>query len=353
MSLPTTARAAILTALNKPLSIDTIELPEQLDVGQVLVKVLYSGICGSQLGEIAGVKGPDKYLPHLLGHEGCGEVLTVGAGVSHVQKGDKVVMHWRPGNGINAKPAMYRWNDQPLNAGLITSFNNYAVVSENRLTAISKTFDNQLAPLLGCAVTTGFGVVLNNAKLQIGESIAVFGAGGIGLNIIQAAAMVSAYPIIAIDTFAGKLDLAKQLGATHLIDTSTSDAKEEIKKILDSELLDVAIDNTGNTHVIESCYQLTHSKGKIILVGVPKHDQDIRIHSLPLHFGKEITGSHGGESQPASDIPRLIKLHRAGKLALKELITDHFKLEDINTAIEKMRNGSIRGRCLIHFEHSC
>ena len=211
--LPTNTKAAILVAQHEPLVIDTIELPKELEVGQVLVELQCSGICGSQLGEIDGVKGADRYLPHLMGHEGSARVLAIGPGAKHVQVGDSVVLHWRPGAGIQADTPRYRWQGKPVNAGWVTTFNRHAVVSENRCTKVPANINPDTAALFGCAVTTGFGVVENNAKLKMGEAVVVFGAGGIGLNIVQAAAMVSAWPIIAVDLFDNRLDLAKQLGA--------------------------------------------------------------------------------------------------------------------------------------------
>ena len=142
------------------------------------------------------------------------------------------------------------------------------------------------ASLFGCAVTTGFGVVQNNAKLKIGESIVVYGAGGIGLNIVQAAAMVSADPIIAVDLFDGKLDLATRLGATHVINASAGNANEEIQRIVGGRGLDVFVDNTGSPAVIQLGYALTKPQGRIVLVGVPRKGNDITIYSLPIHFGK-------------------------------------------------------------------
>ena len=347
MNIPKHMRAAILTELKKPLIIDEVALPRELNYGQVLVRVLYSGICGSQIGEIDGVKGEDRYLPHLMGHEGSGEVLEIGPGVRHVQTGDHVVMHWRKGNGIDAAPPLYTWQGNPLNAGYVTTFNEYAIVSENRLTSIPKDFDLKLAPLFGCAVTTGLGVVTNNAKLKIGESIVVFGAGGIGLNVVQGAAMVSAYPIIAVDLYQNRLDVAEKLGATHLINSKTCDAREKILEIIGKQGADVIVDNTGNTDVIGLAYELTSSQGRTILVDVPRKGNPISIYSLPLHFGKILTGSHGGESDPSIDIPRYIKLHTAGRLQLDDLISDRFNLAEINTAIKKMRSGEIAGRCLV------
>ena len=185
--------AAILVEQNKPLIVDEIELPNYLNCGQVLVKLLNSGICGSQLGEITGIKGKDKYLPHLLGHEGCGIVEEVGPGVTNVKSGDKIVLHWMKGLGINAEPAIYRWRGEKLNSGNVTTFNSYAVVSENRCTKVNHKLNTDYLSLFGCAITTGFGVIENNAKLKIGESIVIFGSGGVGLNIIQAAKARSAY----------------------------------------------------------------------------------------------------------------------------------------------------------------
>ncbi len=338
--------AAILVELKKPLVVEEIEIPA-LRYGQVLVKVLCSGICGSQIGEINGAKGPDKYLPHLLGHEGAGEVLECGEGVRTVKPGDRVVLHWRKGAGIEAPAAKYTSPRGTINAGWVTTFNQHAVISENRMTKIPADFDIEAGALMGCAVTTGFGVINNNAQLKIGQSIAVFGAGGIGLNIVQAAALVSGNPIIAVDLFDNKLELAKRLGATHTINSSKSDAAEQVRKIVGDKGLDVAVDNTGNVKVIELAYELTAATGKTVLVGVPPKGSKATIYTLPLHFEKELTGSHGGEAQPDRDIPNYVRLCQQGRLNLKELVGRRYALADINQAISDMREGAVAGRCLI------
>ncbi len=159
--------------------------------------------------------------------------------------------------------------------------------------------------------------------------------------------MTSAFPVIAVDLYDNKLELAGQFGATHLINTAKKEAKSEIRKILGSDGADVVVDNTGNTEIISLAYELTRPDGKTILVGVPKAGDNISIYSLPLHFGKILTGSHGGEAMPAEDIPRYLRLYRAGNLKLKPMISANFRLDEINTAIEKMRKGEIAGRCLI------
>jgi S-(hydroxymethyl)glutathione dehydrogenase/alcohol dehydrogenase len=340
-------KAAILVEQKKPLVIDDIQLPSALEVGQVLVKVHFSGICGSQIGEIDGAKGPDKFLPHLLGHEASGTVIEIGAGVKHVKPGDVVVMHWRKGLGIEGAPPNYLWQGKKLNAGWIATFNEYAIVAENRLTPIPADSDLEVAALFGCAVTTGFGVIENNAKVKIGESVVVFGAGGVGLNIVQAASLVGAYPIIAVDMFDNRLELAREMGATHLINSKNVDAKKAILDISGLNGLDCFIDNTGNPAIIELGYEVTKGNGRVILVGVPRKGANIDIYSLPLHFGKILTGSHGGESIPNEDIPRYQNLFSNGRIKLRELLTEKLDLEDINIAIDNMRNGNTSGRCLI------
>jgi len=350
MKHPKYIKAAVLVEQKEPLLIANLKLPDVLEVGQVLVKVHCSGICGSQIGEIDGAKGPDSFLPHLLGHEGTATVLETGPGVSHVTKGDLVVMHWRKGLGINAVPPKYDWNGKTVNAGWITTFNDHAVVSENRLTSIPANSDRSVAALFGCAVTTGFGVVENNAKIKIGESVVVFGAGGIGLNIVQAASLSSAYPIIAVDLFEGRLELAKEMGATHTLNSSVVNAEEKIKEILDKQLLDVFIDNTGNPEIISKGYNLTHQQGRVVLVGVHKIGDETTLYTLPLHFGKLLVGSHGGEAIPERDIRRYQSMFVNGKIRLRELITERVPLEGINDAIQGMRTGSISGRILIEFD---
>ncbi len=348
-------KAAILEKSCSELIIDEIELPKKLECGQVLVKILYSGICGSQIGEIDAKKGVDNYLPHLLGHEAVGIVEECGSGVRYVKKDDFVILHWRKGLGIDALPASYLWKGKKLNSGCITTFSEYSVISENRMTKINTNYMHsekvKCLPLLGCAVTTGLGAVSNDAKVRMGESVLIVGAGGIGLNIIQGSVLAGAYPIIAVDIIDTRLQLAKKLGATHCINSSKQNITEEVRKILkefgQEKGADVCIDNTGNTAIISLCYELAHEKGRTVCVGVPNSKENISIHSLPLHFGKSITGSHGGETIPQEDIPRYLKLIDAGKLDLTSLVTEEYSLDDINIAIHRMRSGELAGRCII------
>lgn len=338
-------KAAILTALHAPLVVADIT-PPALQFGQVRVAIRASGICGSQLGEIDGVKGPDPYLPHLLGHEAAGVVQDIGPGVTTVQPGDHVVLHWRPGRGVQAAPARYQWDGRVVNAGPVTTFQEEAVVSENRVTAIPADIDFDIAALYGCAITTGFGVVTNDAQLRPGESVLILGSGGVGLCQIMAARMVSATPIIAVDRAPEKLALAKACGATHLINTTTDDLPTAVRAIVGATGADVAIDNTGAIPLMEAGYTLCSAHGRMVLVGVPPARTTMAIDTFPLHFAKQLRGSHGGQTDPARDIPRYLRLQRQGAFDPATLITHRLPLEEINTAIALMRTGST-GRCII------
>lgn len=340
-------KAAILVEQNRPLVVADVEIPK-LDVGQVLVKVEYSGICGKQLEEISGRRGKDPFLPHLLGHEGAGIVMDIGPGVRKVKVGDHVVLHWMKGSGIDSAPPRFMWNGATVSAGWVTTFSEYTIASENRVTPIPPDLQLDVASLLGCAVTTGLGIVFNNADLKPGQSIAVFGVGGVGLNVVQGAALVNAYPIVAIDLHDHKLEWAATFGATHTVNATRSDPDAFLMKLSGGHGFDATVDTTGNTDVREMAYSATSNTGKTILAGVPHHEEKMTIDSFPLHFGRRIFGSHGGDTRPDVDIPRYIQLYKLGRLKLDELITHKFGLEHINEAIDLVRSGEA-GRILLRF----
>jgi S-(hydroxymethyl)glutathione dehydrogenase/alcohol dehydrogenase len=339
-------KAAILEKQNAPLNVANDVQALALDAGQVMVKIAFSGICGKQIDEITGKRGPDPFLPHLLGHEGSGVVVDIGVGVRKVKVGDHVVLHWMKGSGIDSAIPQYAWDGTKLNAGCVTTFEEYAVVSENRVTPIPSDIKLDIAALFGCAVMTGLGIVFNDAALKPGQSIAVFGVGGIGLNVIQGAVLVNANPIVAIDVHDGKLNKAKEFGATHLVNANKVDPVEFLMNLSDGQGEDAVVDAVGNSDVIEKAFLATKKAGKTILAGVLDHRTKINIDSYPLHFGRQLIGSHGGSAQPDTDIPRYIQLYRIGKLRLEEQITHRFSLPRINEAFEKVRNGEAC-RCLI------
>jgi S-(hydroxymethyl)glutathione dehydrogenase/alcohol dehydrogenase len=266
-------------------------------------------------------------------------VLEIGLGVTTVKPGDTVVLHWRPSQGIQCPPPAYTWNGKKLNAGWLTTFNDHAVISENRMTVISPDYDLRNAPLLGCAVTTAAGVINNDAGVKIGESVVVFGVGGVGLNVVQFAQLAGAYPIVAVDLVDSKLEMARARGATHWLNPSTAgDMDAAIRKIVGDKGPDKVIETTGAKQVIELAYNLTHADGTCVLVGVPS--EKVTIYTLPIHFNKVLTGSHGGDAVPQVDIPRLIRLNQAGRLSFDGIITHEFPLDEINAALDVVRGGS-------------
>jgi S-(hydroxymethyl)glutathione dehydrogenase/alcohol dehydrogenase len=343
-----TFKAAILEKSNSKLVIDEIRFNDHLKAGQVLVKIFYSGFCGAQLNEIQAVKGPDKFLPHLLGHEGYGEVISVGELVSTVRVGDKVVLHWMPGTGIQANPAKYSWQNKTLNAGWVTTLSEMTIISENRCTKIETDLSVMHLPLLGCAATTAAGVLANDSQIKLGDSVVVLGVGGVGLLTIEAARASGAYPIVGVDIHENKLTEAKNFGATHVIKKDSWDIFNIIMEKMMDVSPDIVIETTGSKEMIELAYRLISKKGKAILVGVPKVTEPVTIDTLPLHFNSEITGSKGGQTRPEIDIPKYAKLAEKGIYRFDKLPISIFQLEEINNGIDQLKAG-LAGRLVIGF----
>lgn len=331
-------KAAVLEKINSPLSIKDVELTE-LKVGQVLVKVLMSGLCGAQLHEIKGYKGNEKFLPHLMGHEGCGIVQEVGPGVTTVNVGDKVVMHWRPGTGIEAPFPSYILDGKSMSSGKVTTLSEYSIVSENRLTTVPQDTPPELCAILGCALTTAMGIIDNEIDLKFGESVAVVGCGGVGLNLIQAAAMKSACPIIAVDNNDSKEQICLDHGASQFVNSLD---------LIDSKI-DIVIDTTGIPEVITKGISILSGTGRMILVGQPAPGKFVEVMNAVNLFngiGQSIKATQGGKTNPQEDIPRYVKLYNQGILDISKLITHKFKLNQVNDAFDLLKTGNA-GRIMI------
>jgi Zn-dependent alcohol dehydrogenase len=331
-------KAAVLEKIDSPLAIRDVELTD-LKVGQVLVKILVSGLCGAQLHEIRGHKGNAKFLPHLMGHEGCGIVQEVGPGVTTVKVGDKVVMHWRPGTGIEAPFPSYVLDGKPMSSGKVTTLSEYSIVSENRLTAVPQDTPEDLCAILGCALTTAMGIIDNEVDLKFGESVAIVGCGGVGLNLIQAASLKSACPIYAIDNNATKRDLCFTAGAS-LFTNSVNNLDEKV---------DVIIDTTGIPEVISECVSKLSGKGRMILVGQPAPGRGVEVMNAVNLFsgmGQSIKATQGGKTNPSEDIPRYVRMHQEGLLDIKQFVTHRFKLDQVNDAFDLLKSGNA-GRIII------
>jgi S-(hydroxymethyl)glutathione dehydrogenase/alcohol dehydrogenase len=336
-----TTSAAVLCATGQPVRLMELEIPP-LKPGQVLVDVAYSGVCHSQLNEVRGHKGPDPFLPHTLGHEGAGTVAAVGEGVTKAKPGDRVVLSWIKGTGLDVPSTVYRGADGSVNSGAISTFMRQTVISENRITKIAGSMSLKLAALLGCAVPTGAGVVFNSSGLKRGDSIAIFGAGGIGQSAILAAASIGAAPIIAVDIVEDKLAKASELGATHCLNAGRGDPVVEIRKLTNGNGVMVAFECSGRVNVMEAAFEsVTKGGGLCVIAGNPPHGQEMKINPYSLIGGKRIIGTWGGESRPDIDIPRYASLFEEGKLALGKLATTEYQLEDINRALDDLESGRI------------
>ena len=330
-------KAAVLEKIDAPLSVREVELTE-LSVGQVLVQVLVSGLCGAQLHEIRGHKGNAKFLPHLMGHEGCGIVKAIGPGVTTVKVNDKVVMHWRPGSGIESPFPKYDLDGKIISSGKVTTLSEFSIVSENRITSIPHETPSVLAAMLGCSLTTALGIIDNECDLKFGETVAVIGCGGVGLNLIQAAKMKSASPIIGVDVNQNMKDLSLQMGADKFLINVT-----------ELEQADVIIDTTGIPGVIAAAFNRLAPSGRLVLVGQPKPGATVSFSDAVSMFdgsGKSVRATQGGRTEPEKDIPRYIKLAMDGHLDYETLHTHTFTLDEVNDAFDLLRSGNA-GRIMI------
>jgi len=340
-------KAAVLYENNKPLVIEDLTIPE-LKPGQVLVKIVYTGVCHSQLNEIKGLKGEDKYLPHCLGHEAGGIIEKISAGVKKVKTGDNVVLSWIKGSGHDVPSTTYRNSkNEIVNSGAITTFGQYMVISENRVTPIPKEMPLDTATLLGCAIPTGGGILLNQINPKPGSSLAVIGIGGIGLSSIMLADLMNCNPLIAVDINEDKLRFAKKLGATHTINSNKTDVISGIRDLTEDKGIDYVVEAAGLKKTIEQSFEAVKwDGGLVVIAGNPPEGEKISLNPFDLK-GKNITGSWGGLTRPDIDIPKYINLYLAKKLKLDEFITDRFKFDDINQAITLLDEGKILGRAVI------
>jgi S-(hydroxymethyl)glutathione dehydrogenase / alcohol dehydrogenase len=337
--------AALLIETGKPLVVTTIEIPK-LKPGQVLVEIAFSGACGTQLMEIAGAKGEDKWCPHCLGHEGSGTVLETGSAVTKVKAGDKVVLSWIKGTGIEAGGTVYAWDGKKVNSGGVTTFQRYALVSENRLTLVPRGIEMDVAILLGCAAPTGMGAVYNVLNVKAGDSIAIFGTGGIGLNAVMAAALAGAVIVIGVDLKESRRNLAKSFGATHVIDPAAGEVADQINAIA-PQGIDVAVEATGIPSVMADAVNITRQQGgRAVVIGNARYDAQFTISPSVFNQGKSLLGTWGGDSVPDRDFARFGRLLSSNRYPVRQLLSEPYRLADINQALDNLRTGKI-GRPLI------
>jgi Zn-dependent alcohol dehydrogenase len=333
-------KAAVLTQLNFPLEVAEVQ-NQELKVGQIRVRMITSGICGSQVQEIKGNKGNGKFLPHLMGHEGFGIVEEVGSGVSKVRKDDRVVLHWRKGSGIESDFPTYIFDNRVISSGKVTTLAEVVTVSENRVTKVPASTNPEFAALLGCSLTTAFSLVEKESELGFGETVLVIGCGGVGLSVIAAAKVRGAGLIVAVDRVKSKDAISKKVGADQFFDSLTNLPDD----------FDLIIDTSGNAEIVSSAILLLGDNGRFIMVGQPEPKTAIVIRDGLQMFngnGRSISATQGGGTFPDTDIPRYLRLYEHGRLAIDDLITHRFQIEHINEAFDTLQNGNA-GRILISF----
>jgi S-(hydroxymethyl)glutathione dehydrogenase/alcohol dehydrogenase len=338
-------QAAILVETGRPLVTVELGLPA-LKQGQVIVEIAYSGACGTQVMEWRGLKGEDKWLPHCLGHEGSGTVVEVGPSVTKVKAGDKVVLSWLKGSGIEAGGAVYDWDGRKVNAGAVTTFMRHAVVSENRLTRVQEGLPMDVAVLLGCAAPTGMGAVFNVLSLRAGDTIAIFGTGGVGLNSLLAAALAGATTIIGVDPSPTRRAFAKMFGATHVINPEDGDVVAAVKAIAPNGV-DVAVEASGLPAVMASAVHSVRAQGgRAVVVGNAAYGAQFTIDPSIFNQGKTLAGTWGGDSQPDRDYARFGALLLTSRFPVRELLSKPYRLADAENALQDLAAGKI-GRPLI------
>lgn len=337
--------AAILVETGKPLELVTLSLPA-IKPGQVLVEIGFSGACGTQVMEWRGDKGEDKWLPHCLGHEGVGTVLEAGSAVTKVKAGDKVVLSWIKGTGIEAGGAVYEWDGKKVNAGGVTTFQRHAVVSENRLTLLQPGLPPELGVLLGCAAPTGMGAIFNVLDVRAGDSVAIFGTGGIGINAVMAAAFAGAMPIIGIDPSPTRRALAKLYGATHVVDPGEGDVLAQIKAIV-PQGVDRAVEASGLPMVMDQAINATRQQGgRAVVIGNARYGAELTLNPGVFNQGKSLMGTWGGDSVPDRDYPRYGKLLGGGRFPVRDLLSAPYSLAKATDALADLAAGKV-GRPLI------
>ncbi|MFJ3174428.1 Zn-dependent alcohol dehydrogenase [Streptomyces roseus] len=357
-------RAAILPAVGAPLEIREIVLPDP-GPGQVRVRLAAAGVCHSDLSLTDGTMTVP--VPAVLGHEGAGTVLAVGEGVTHVAPGDGVVLNWSPSCGechhcsigevwlcakaLSGVGAVYAHDAEgtALHPGLnVAAFAEETVVAAHCVLPAPAGIPLAEAALLGCAVLTGYGAVRNSARVRPGESVAVFGVGGVGLAALQAARIAEAGPIVAVDVSPAKEELARAAGATAFVLASDTTAKQ-IRALTGGQGADVAVECAGRAASIRAAWDSTRRGGRTTVVGIGGKDQKVAFHALEIfHFARTLTGCVYGNSDPARDLPLIAEHVRAGRLDLGSLVTDRITLDGIPAAFEAMLAGK-GGRSLVVF----
>ena len=362
-------KAAVLYEPNKPMEVQTVDLDDPSD-GEVLVRIAAAGVCHSDLHLIKGEWTTP--LPAVLGHEGAGIVEKVGAGVTRVKPGDHVILNFRANCGhchycVVGRPVLCDGIDTPRSAmfdgtvrlhrngadihhmARVSCFAEYAVVPESGAVPVRKDMPLDRACLIGCAVMTGVGAVANTARVRPGDTVAVIGCGGVGLNAVQGAVLAGADRIIAVDLLDNKLEYARQFGATDVINAGNGDAAGRVLEMTGGGV-DFAFEAIGNPAAIQQAYEMCRMGGTTVIVGMAPEDDVLEFNALSIpRTERAIVGSWYGSARPWVDLPRLADMYMRGRLKIDELISRSYPLEQINEAYDALQAGEV-ARSVLTFE---
>lgn len=359
-----TLKGAVFEGSGRPLVIDELAIDEP-HAGEVLVRVAASGVCHSDYHVVLGEW--TSPTPIVLGHEGAGVVEAIGEGVTGVGVGDHVILSWTPYCGrcpyclsgrlnlcavaadtayasvfFDGTTRLHRDGTDVYSFLTVGSFAEYAIVPETGAISIRKDAPLDRAAIVGCAVTTGVGAAINTVRVEPGASVLVIGCGGVGLSVIMGAALVSAWPIIAVDVVDSKLELARRVGASETVNGRGTDVVEAVREITGGRGVDYAFEAIGLARTIELAYETVCPGGTAVVVGqVP---EGVRASFDPYVMSdreKRLIGSNYGSARPPLDFPRIIDLYMVGKLDLDALVSQHVKLEEINEAFAAMERGDV------------
>jgi Zn-dependent alcohol dehydrogenase len=347
-------QAAVLREINSPLVVEELEIRSPLSVGQVLVKMISSSICGSQLLEIQGLKGNSRFLPHMLGHEGFGQVVDVGKGVTRVKTGDFIVAHWRKTSGLESLGVKFSGTGGgQVGAGPVTTFSQYSVISENRLTSVPSKTDPKLGSLLGCALSTGFSAVEKLLDAPVGSTVLVFGSGGVGISLAIACSLSGLREIVVVDLGEQKRAYALANGATGYVNALSNDWKSQALALNGGEKFDAVLEASGSKEALASAGEFCRDAGKVIVLGQGSPESTIELGRQGTVFGasegKSYIFSHGGSFNPEADLERYIDaIGDKGASVSGALSNTSDKLANINNLIARMKAGE-PGRFFIKF----
>jgi S-(hydroxymethyl)glutathione dehydrogenase / alcohol dehydrogenase len=327
-------KAAVLTKQHNPLDIMLLE-EVGVSAGQVKVQMETSGLCGAQWNEINAVKGPDNYLPHLMGHEGYGQVLEVGDGVTKVKQGDFVVLHWRKGSGIDCFGPRYESNIGLIGSGSVTTFSEITIVSENRVSVVPKDDDlKYIYPLIGCALSTTWGIFKKEIKINKDSRILITGAGGLGLSLLFWAKIFGFSKIVVVD----KYDTKQKYVNNFDVEFKSLESGFNLSDL--KEKFDVIMDTTGDVSILEHVFTLLDKNAYLVLIGQPRKGEVLKLID-PLKFFDNIKlfASDGGGFNPDTDFNEIVQSIQNNKELVKNLVSHIISLDEVNEGFQVMKSG--------------